>query len=441
MHWNIPSLKDLEHYFWRCTACGTCKTSYDYGPPPTNRPICPSGSEFGFEGYYGSKGKAAFARGLNSGELEWDEELLDSIYKCTICAGCQSQCQVDYKPHIPEVFEALRRKAVEDGVGPMPAQKVIAQSMRSYDNPYQGPRRVRTDWTRPFKKEKKPIKDILKEPAPVLYFVGCTGAYNAPERVIAQSTASIFQKLGVDFGILGENELCCGSTAMRLGDAEAFKRVAESNLETFRKLRQEQGVKTIVTACAGCYRAILKDYSLSEEYGQMMAGINVIHVTQFLYDLYKAGNLKFSQALPMKVTYHDPCHSGRHLTKFVVDQDGSQLWAGAYISLNEEDCLYDTPRELLKAIPGVELVEMDRIRANSYCCGGGGGVMTGYPDWAQRNAALRIEEGLETGAEHMVSICPFCHFNLNQGSQALGSSMKLYDLIELIDRALPGKEQ
>jgi Fe-S oxidoreductase len=290
---------------------------------------------------------------------------------------------------------------------------------------------------RAFKKDKKkPIKDLNKEPAPILYFVGCTGAYNVPARVIPQATASIFQKLGLDFGVLGESELCCGSTAMRLGDVEAFKRIAEANLETFKKLHDEKGVQTIVTSCAGCYRAILKDYTQAEEYPDMMKGIRVIHSSQFLYELVQEGKLKLNREVPWTVTYHDPCHSGRHLNKFLVDKDGSQLWAGAYLSLNEEDCLYDQPRELLKAIPGIQLREMERIRANSYCCGGGGGVMTGYPDWAHRNAALRIQEGTETGAEHMVSICPFCYFNLNQGSQAIGSSMKLYDLTELLDKAL-----
>ena len=439
MNWNIPTLEELEDAIWRCTACGTCKVTYEYGPPSRCREICPSGTEFGFEGFMAAKGKIAFARGILSGELEWDDDLAEAVYRCTLCAGCQTQCQLDHKPHIPDIFEALRRKAVEAGAGPLPQQRVIAQSLKSYDNPYQGPRRVRWDWTRPFKKEKRFIKDINKEPAPVLYFVGCTGAYNLPARVLPQATASVFQKLGVDFGILGENELCCGSTAMRLGDAEAFKRMAEANLQTFKNLHETRGVQTIVTACAGCYRAILKDYSLADEFEELMQGIRVIHVTQFLSELHQAGKLTFSQPVPMKVTYHDPCHAGRHLTKYLVDDDGSQLWPGAYIGLNEEDCLYDIPRDLLKAIPGIELVEMERTRANSFCCGGGGGVMTGFPDWAQRNAALRIQEGLETGAEHMVSICPFCHYNLNQGAQGIGSAMKLYDLIELIDRALPEK--
>jgi Fe-S oxidoreductase len=207
----------------------------------------------------------------------------------------------------------------------------------------------------------------------------------------------------------------------------------------FKKLHDEKGVKTIVTSCAGCYRAFMKDYPKADEYGRMMEGIRVTHISQFLHDLFTSGQLKLSKSVDLKVTYHDPCHAGRHLTKFIVDKDGTQLWAGAYVSLNEEDCLFDKPRELLKAIPGIDFREMRRIKANSYCCGGGGGVMTGYNDWAQRNAALRIQEGMETGAQHMVSICPFCHYNLNQGSQGIGSKMKLYDLTELIDMALPEK--
>jgi Fe-S oxidoreductase len=131
MNWDIPSLEELEDAVWKCTAWGNCKTAYDFGLSPTNG---------------------------------------------AICAGCQNQCELDHKPVIPQIMEALRCKAVEDGVGPMPTQKAIAQSMGSFNNPYPGPRRVRTDWTRPFKKAKKPIKNIMKENAPILFYVGCTGA-------------------------------------------------------------------------------------------------------------------------------------------------------------------------------------------------------------------------------------------------------------------------
>ena len=440
MKWRIPDLKELEDKIWRCTACGTCKVAYSYGPPTTCAEICPAGVEFGFEGLMAAKGKIAFARGLLRGELQWDEPLLDAIYRCTVCAGCQNQCQLDHKPFITEIIEAMRRKAVEDGVGPLPNQRRLIQSMQSYNNPYQGPRRVRTDWTRPFKKARRPIKDIHKEPAGVLFFVGCTGAYNLAIRAVPVATASIFQKLGIDFGILGENELCCGSTAMRIGDAREFQRVAESNLETFRRLHEERGVHTIVSSCAGCYRAIQRDYKLSSDYEKALSGVTVIHTVEYLYNLYKAGKFSFAGGIPWKVTYHDPCHTGRHMNKFVIDEDGSQLWKGAYVGMNEEECLYDIPRELLRAIPGVELVEMERIRANSYCCGGGGGVMTGYGDWAAKNASERIREGMRTGADCMVSQCPFCHHNLNEGAKRIGSPMKLYDLVELMDRVLPEPE-
>jgi heterodisulfide reductase subunit D len=433
MKWDISELKELEDKIWRCTACGTCKVAYDFGPPTRSGEICPAGTEFGFEGFMSSKGKIAFARGLLSGELEWDEDLLDAVYKCNVCAGCQNQCQLDHKPYIPEIIEAMRRKAVQEGAGPLAPHKALIQSMKSYDNPYQGPRRVRTDWTRPFKKAKQ---DLNKEPAPILFYVGCTGAFNQQARSIPTATASIFQKLGLDFGILGENELCCGSTAMRIGDAEEFKRIAELNLQAFKRLHDERGVDTILTSCAGCYRAIKKDYSLSSDYEMMMEGITVIHTADYLSNLYKDGKLTFSGELPWKVTYHDPCHTGRHLNKFIIDEDGSQLWKGAYLDLSEEECLYDQPRELLNAIPGIEFTEMQRIRANSYCCGGGGGVMTGYGDWAAKNASGRVEEGMETGAEHMVSICPFCYYNLTQGVQKIRSDMKIHDLTELIDKVL-----
>jgi len=439
MEWEIPSLEELEHYIWRCTACGTCKVAYDFGPPAVCKPICPAGTEFGFEGNMSSKGKIAFARGILDKTLEWDEDLLNDIYRCTVCAGCASQCQLDHKPYIPEIIEAMRRKAVQEGAGPLPLQQNLVRSMKSYDNPYQGPRRMRTDWARPFKKAKKPIKDLNKEPAEIMFYVGCTGAFNQSARSIPQATASIFQKLGLDFGILGESEVCCGSTAMRVGDADEFKRVATMNLEQFSRMHKERGVKTIVTSCAGCYRAIKKDYTLSSDYGKFMEGIEVVHTVQILHDLWQKGKLNLTGELPLKVTYHDPCHTGRHLNKFIVDKDGSQLWPGAYLDVSEADCLYDQPRDLLRAIPGVEFTEMERIRGNSYCCGGGGGVMTGFGDWAAKNASSRIEEGMSTGAEQMVSICPFCHYNLNAGAQRIKSPMKLYDLVELIDQVLPEK--
>jgi Fe-S oxidoreductase len=119
-----------------------------------------------------------------------------------------------------------------------------------------------------------------------------------------------------------------------------------------------------------------------------------------------------------------------------VDKDGSELWEGAYVDVDESECLYDIPREILKAIPGLQFSEMDRIRGNSFCCGGGGGVMTGFTDWAGKNAGLRVQEGMETGADKIVSTCPFCYFNLTEGARRIGSQVTLHDLTELIDKAI-----
>lgn len=437
MHWDVATLKDLEEKIWRCSACGTCKAAYEYGPPPRSNTICPAGVEYGFEGYLASKGKIGYARGILDGQLEWDEELVDAVYACTVCGGCQAQCQLDHKPFIPEIIEAIRRDAVAAGAGPMPSQKVVTQSLGTYDNPYQGARRVRTDWTRPFKKAGRPIQDIQKHPASILFWAGCTGAYNAEARVIPTATASIFQKLGLDFGMLGEQELCCGSTAMRLGDVAAFQELAERNMAVFKQLHEEQGVTTIVTSCAGCYRAMTKDYSLADEYEEALSGINIVHTTDFLYGMLKTGELPLSVEVNRTVTYHDPCHAGRHLTEYRIDEHGTEQYEGAYLGEDQSQCVYEQPRELLQAIPGLKFREMQRVRQNSFCCGGGGGVMTGYKDWATRNAGLRVEEAMETEAEQLVSICPFCFVNLSEAAANAGGKMSVVDITQLIDEALP----
>jgi Fe-S oxidoreductase len=213
--------------------------------------------------------------------------------------------------------------------------------------------------------------------------------------------------------------------------------IVDSGLSLFARLRDEKGMKTVVTSCAGCFRAIKKDYSLADRYGEIMDGIWVVHTVDYLYELYQQGRLPLAAGESRVVTYHDPCHTGRHLNKFQIDEDGSVQYEGAYLGLSEDECVYEAPRELLRAIPGVELREMPRNRANSFCCGGGGGVMTGFPDWASRNASRRIEEGEATGAEEMVSICPFCFFNLGEGARVGESHLKVRDLTELIDEALP----
>lgn len=441
MEWNFRNVDDegelnLKHFFWRCTACGTCRSGYTYGPPPTFRKICPQGEKFGYEGFFASKGKAALARWMTSdpilkNEFEWTPEYLKTLYTCIGCGGCQNQCLIDFKPHIIDTIEAMRSKAVKDGVGPLKEHHILITSMKNNDNPYTGPRSVRAKWM----KGLEGIKDINSESAPVLYFAGCTPAYNAPVRNLALKTVSVFNKIGIDYGSLGKKELCCGSTVLRLGARDEFKRVAEKNLETFKYLHDERGVDTIVSSCAGCYRSLLEDYTLSEEYKDYMDGIKVIHTADFLYDLYKKGEFEPKNEIKMKVTYHDPCHLGRHVKEWIIDWDGKEQWKGSYMGV-EDHGTFESPRELIKAIPGIQFEEMRRNQNNSYCCGSGGGVKTAFPDWAAENAALRVEEAEQTGAEKIITCCPFCHANLNDGAKVRNSTLRTIDLVELLDEAL-----
>jgi Fe-S oxidoreductase len=302
--------------------------------------------------------------------------------------------------------------------------------MRNNDNPYTGPRGMRAKWMKGLD-----VKDINKEDSSVLYFAGCTPAYNAPIRQLAVKTVSVFNKIGVDFGTLGKKEVCCGSTVLRLGAREEFKRVAEKNLEIFKNLHDERGVDTIVTSCAGCYRCILEDYEIADDFKDYMDGITIKHTADFLYDLYKEGKFEPKNEIDMKVTYHDPCHLGRHVKDWKVDWDGSTQWKGSYLDV-EDKGTFEQPRELIKAIKGIKYEEMPRNRNNSYCCGSGGGVKTAFPDWAAENAALRVEEAEQTGAEKIITCCPFCHANLNDGAKVRNSQLRTIDLVELLDEAL-----
>ncbi|MBN1786414.1 MAG: (Fe-S)-binding protein [Candidatus Methanofastidiosa archaeon] len=445
MEWDFRNIDDegelnLKKFFWKCTACGTCRSGYTYGPPPTFRVICPQGNKFGYQGYYGSKGKAALARWmtgcsyLKDEKFEYTPEFLHTLYSCTECGGCQNQCMIDFKPHIIDTIEAMRAKAVQDGKGPLKEHHVLVMSMKNNDNPYTGPRAIRAKWMKKIDNDSK-LKDINKESAPVLYYAGCTPAYNAPVRDLALSTVRVFDKIGLNYGALGKNEVCCGSTVLRIGERDQFERVASKNLEQFKMLHDERGVDTIVTSCAGCYRAFVEDYPHSDAYKECMDGIKVMHTSELLYEKFKNGEWEPTKEVKMKVTYHDPCHLGRHLKDWIIDWDGSKQWKGSYL-----DCIdrgvFEAPRELIKAIPGIEFEEMKRSRNNSFCCGSGGGIKTAFPDWAAENASLRVEEAIDTGAEMIISCCPFCHANLNDGAKVIKSECKTMDLIELLDQAL-----
>ncbi len=389
------SFEEAVDWAYRCVRCGTCKYIYKQ-----YEPSCPAGDIFNFESFF-SSGKLWIGRGLAEGILDWNKpELLEKLYACTTCASCQTQCQLPHSEHIVEIFEAFRAEAVRRGAAPLPQHRNVIESMRSRGNPWGQPQRQRERWAKELEIS-KPAEG--KNEGRILYYVGCTAALDPNVRQVAEDTARIFKAAGVDFVFLGNEEICCGSVALRIGDRDLVKKMAEKNLEMFNSI----GVDAIVTSCAGCYRTFTQDYPY---YGEIEPPI--IHTAQFLADLIKRGKLNLAGKVEMSVTYHDPCHLGRHSNE------------------------YDAPREVLRNVPGIVFKEMGRIRENSWCCGAGGGVRSGYPEMAEKTCTKRIAEAKQTGAEAIISTCPFCYQNFSTWLPKTDSNLKMIDLTAIVRESI-----
>ncbi|MBN2151502.1 MAG: (Fe-S)-binding protein [Candidatus Lokiarchaeota archaeon] len=383
-----PSQEALKLVLDRCIKCNTCKYAYKEFTP-----TCPSGESFKFESYWAS-GRIRIARGLLTKRLEWTEDILHPIFACTTCGACKDSCQAPQKDRIVDIIEALREFAVKS-VGAPARQARLDQLVVEHHNPYGNAHSDNADIR---------AKYHLKPTASVVYFIGCTSNYR--QQRLRDATLSVLQKLGVDFTVVDER--CCGSPLIRTGQLDLVPGLMRHNVGEIAKT----GAKIVVTSCAGCYRTMKQDFA---KYG-VGIGVEVLHTTELINrELGKAGTKRLQQgggAGATTVTYHDPCHLGHHIG------------------------LFEPPRDLLARIPGVELVEMPRNRTASWCCGAGGGVKIGYPDWALRVAGERVEEARRTGAGTLVSTCPFCKTNLSDANAQAGTGLDVVDLVELIDRAL-----
>ncbi|MCB2225613.1 MAG: (Fe-S)-binding protein [Desulfarculaceae bacterium] len=331
------------------------------------------------------------------------EKFAADLYECSTCGQCQIVCPAGLDT--VNLWEEIRAAIVAAGYGPLESQQGLVKSVKSYDNPWQQPRTARAKWARRAKKEKliaEVPQDISKKPAKVLLYLGCTASYDTNVRQVAVSTVNIFDALGIDYGILGNKERCCGSVMLRMGDRE-FDRVARDNIDQFNSL----GAELLVTSCSGCYKTIREDY---ERVGEL--NLKVMHSAQFLRGLIESGELKFNTPVNQTVTYHDPCHLGR------------------------ASRVYDDPRFIMEHIPGLTLNEMPRNREYSRCCGAGGGLKAGYPDIQNKMAQARVREAEGTGASELVSCCPFCYQGLQVGINAVDSDLVARDLTALVEMAM-----
>jgi heterodisulfide reductase subunit D len=352
-----------------------------------------------------ARGKLESLRRLIDGGLsdKSRKDFIEGLYECSACGQCHIVCPV--RINTPEMWEQARLSLVNAGIPQPEAQIKQLAAIKESNNPFGKPQSERSLWA-----QKAWDKGLLKAPlrlwrehrSPIVYFAGCMASFDPALQPVAVQSARLLQEAGVEFSILGEDEPCCMSKLRRMGDG-FFEEEARKRADEFTRM----GVETIVVSCAGCFKGLHADYR------HFWPGAKkVLHLSQFLDQLIQEGRLRMKHETPLLVTYHDPCHLGRH------------------------NQVYDQPRRVLTAVPGVRLVEMPRHRAFSSCCGMGGGLKAVSPEIQHKMAAARIREAETTGAKAIVTPCQTCYQGLLNGLQETVSNMKVYHLNELLVRSI-----
>jgi len=376
-------LKRVADRIWTCSSCGQCVgkgPTNPFGGPSAPLGMCPPAEEFGTEGYT-ARGRLYLARLLNDGVLSPDAEELEKIaYTCTACGYCTTVCPLEPM----EAFIALREELVDRGVAPPAANKKVDENVRTKHNFMGALPEARTKWAEGLN---------LPKTGDVLFFAGCYASYRQPDT--AKAVVKLLKAAGVNVAYLGSDEWCCGVPPLWNGERAIATDQMKHNAEAIKK----SGAKTVVTACAECYRTLKINYP--EAAGKLP--FEVMHISEYLAQLVDKGKLKFNK-LEEKITYHDPCFLGRHSK------------------------VYDAPRKVLNSIPGVELVEMERHGKWASCCGSGAGVVaTAYPEFTKHHSAKRIAEAKQA-ANTVVTACPRCVETLKAAAKDEGLKVSVYDL-------------
>jgi Fe-S oxidoreductase len=322
----------------------------------------------------------------------------EEIWRCTTCGKCPQRCPRDVK-QIDDMV-ALRRMATGYNVFPASVKPVrtISAGLTAQGNPFNEDRKTRADWA-----EGLSVKPFV-EGMDVLYFPCCYASYDPRLKKVAQATATILTKAGVDFGILGSKESCCGESIRKTGNEALFKRLARENIKTF----IDNGVKKIVVSSPHCY------HTFKNEYPEFKVNLEVVHSSQYVFQLINEGRLKPTKEYGKKITYHDPCYLGRH------------------------NGIYDEPRGALQKIPGLELVEMDESRVDSLCCGMGGGRIWMETEKHERFSNLRLEQAIELGAEVLATSCPYCITALEDSRLVMNHAddIEVKDITEILQEVI-----
>lgn len=334
---------------------------------------------------------------MHQGQLGLIDFEAEDMWLCVTCKACVDRCPREVE--IIDIMRALRRVVVEVGIAKVPdSLRLAVKNISGVGNPQGEEREKRTDWAKDLG-----VKTYAKG-TEVLYFPCCVPAYDPQFQRVARATVNILKKAKVDFGILGAELSCCGESVRKAGNEGLFQSLAQNNISVFNKA----GVKKIIVTSPHCYHTFMK------EYPELGGNFEVIHFSQYLAELIKEGNLKLTKELNKKVTYHDSCYLGRH------------------------NDVYDEPREILKSIPGLELIEMTNHRENSLCCGGGGGRIWEETKKGERFSDMRIEQALEVGANILAVACPYCMVNFEDSvlTSDKGDVIEIKDIAELVQEVI-----
>jgi len=432
---SLERLQLLEDEMKKCFRCSCCKMV----PLPTVRSPrysdgCPVSRVFHFHGFSGS-GKQLMALSLCHGRIAVDEALARIASACAACGLCDVSCKFIMEAERHRVNMALREHIVDQGFA-LPAHRRMMENLEMHGSPVDGPPRWSlTDWAR-----QAGIKVLPGEEAEVLVYTGGTECNDPGSLETARKLALLLRRAGLDVGVLGDAEPGSGLPAYWTGHREIFRRAARKNLDLIDGL----GVRTLLAVSGSCLGAFRSKYP--EAARPFRA--ETLHATEILDRLIAQGALRLPGTVARKVAYHDPCYLGRQSEPPVA-------WAGeTRVTRNSMTYhvpprpvnrgaggVYDPPRRILRAIRGIEFVELYRIREYSFCCGGGGGLPQAFPEAARAAGRHRVEEARDVGAETLVTACHHCRASLTYSQEGSGGEpMPVADIIDLVFEAAGMKE-